>query len=117
MRCGFTARSAPARSSLAIEDSLRARAMMTRSARRVRADVTLDEGLQQGAQRVERGPDADEDEDDREDLAPRAERPDLPETDRGDGGDRLVQRVEQAEAEHPVARRAHRQHDGERQQG
>lgn len=79
--------------------------------------VSLDQCLEQHAERVQRGADTGEDEHDREDLAARSEWMYLAETDGRDGGDRLVQGLEQAEAEDQVADRAHEQHQREREQG
>ena len=57
-----------------------------------RAEVAFDEQLQRDRQRVERGPDAGEDEHDREDLARTVERLDLAEPDRRHRRHRLVER-------------------------
>jgi len=80
----------------------------------VGTEVALDETLQHRAEGVERGSDPDEDQGDGEDLAGRAEWSDLAKTDRRHRGDRLVDGVENTEAEHHVAGGADRQDDGER---
>ena len=63
------------------------------------AEVSLDQQLEQDREGVQGGAHAGQDQQHREDLAGTVERLDLPETDRRDGGDRLIDGVEDAEAE------------------
>ena len=82
----------------------------------VLAKLALDQRLEQDTERVQRCPDAGQDEGDREHLADRGQRLDLAEADRRDGGDRLVERVEDAETEHDVPDRSDDEHRAEGEQ-
>ena len=80
------------------------------------AKLSPDQRLEQDAERVQRGPDAGQDEGDCEHLAGRGQRPDLAKADRRDGGDRLVERFEDAETEHDVPDRSDDEHSAESEQ-
>src|SRR5262245_53006939 len=80
-------------------------------------ELALDQRLDNHAERIESGPDAEDDQDDREHLARARERLDLAEPDGRDRGDGLVQRVEDTEAEHDVSDRPRDRDRGEDREG
>ena len=67
------------------------------------AEVTFGHGLEDDAQVVENSSDAEDDEHHGEDLTGCRQWSNLPESDGGDRGDRLVERLEEREAEDEVA--------------